>query len=267
MPKLTWGDLGERYFEVGVDRGVLYPRNGDGVSWSGLIAVNETPNGGTSKPFYMDGIKYQDRAAPEEFAATIEAYTYPKEFSRCDGTESIAAGLFVTQQHRQPFSLSYRTKIGNDLDGQDHGYKLHIVYNAKAEPSQRNNQSLRDTPEAITFSWNLTTIPERIVGVRPSAHLILDSTITAPSVMTAVEDILYGSPSTVARLLTPAELVEIYLLEAPELPFVVGTPNANGVFTISGPSSMITLTTPNTFQLNTTFATDNGDGSYTVTSE
>ena len=267
MPKLSWGNPGERLFEVGVDRGVLYPRTGAGVAWSGLISVSESPSGGESTPYYMDGIKYMDRGTPEEFAGTIEAYTYPAQFARCDGTESLADGLFVTQQYRQPFGLSYRTLIGNDIDGRDHGYKIHIVYNARAMPTERGNESVKDTVDAITFSWSFQTIPERIIGVRPSAHVVVDSTITSPTVVSAIEDILYGSSDSLPRLPTPLELITIYLEAAPDAPFVVGIPDENGVFTISGPDEMVSISDANHFQLNTEFATDHGDGSYTVTSE
>jgi hypothetical protein len=267
MPKLTWGNPGERLFEVGVDRGVLYPLTGAGVAWSGLISVSESASGGESKPFYMNGIKYADRGTPEEFAATIEAYTYPRQFARCDGTEALAEGLFATQQYRQSFGLSYRTKIGNDIDGSDHGYKIHIVYNARVAPSDRGNETMKDNVEAIAFSWAITTTPEFMVGVRPSAHLVVDSTLTAPAVVSEIEDILYGSSDTNPRLPTPAELVDIYLAAAPDAPFVVTTPDGNGMFTISGPDELVNFSDATHFQLNTTFATDNGDGTYTVTSE
>lgn len=266
MAKLTWGNPGERLFEVGVDRGVLYPRSGPGVAWSGLIAVNETPTGGEANPFYMDGIKYLDRGTAEEFAGSIEAYTYPREFARCDGTEPLNEGLFATQQYRQPFGLSYRTKIGNDLDGQDHGYKIHIVYNAKVNPSERGNSTIKDTPEAITFSWNFTTIPKTIPGVRPTAHLVIDSTITDPFILATIEDILYGTELSLPELPTPADLLAIFLEGGPVPPFIV-TDMGDGTFTVSGSSTAVIQMDPDHFQLDAPTVTLDGDGSYTASSE
>lgn len=267
MAKLAWGNPGERFFEVGVDRGVLFPRSGPGVAWSGLIAVNETPVGGDSNPFYMDGIKYQDRGTSEEFAGTIEAYTYPPEFARCDGTQSLNDGLFATQQYRQPFGLSYRTKIGNDLQGDDHGYKIHIVYNAKAKPTERGNVTIKDTPEALTFSWDFTTIPTRVPGVRPTAHLIIDSTLTDPFVLAAIEDILYGTDVSLSELPSPIDLLAIFLEGGPIPPFIIEGPDVDGRFTASGSSTAVILMDPDHFQLDAPTVTLNGDGSYTASSE
>lgn len=266
MTKLTWGDPGERFYETGVDRGVLYPQVGDGVAWSGLIAVAEAPTGGDSTPFYMDGIKYKDRGAPEEFAGSIEAYTYPPEFGKCDGTESLDTGLFATQQYRQPFGLVYRTKIGNDLQGTDLGYKIHIVYNAKASPSQRTNQTETDSPDTIIFSWDFTTIPERIPGIRPTAHLIVDTRYTDPFVVAAVEDILYGSEAAEPRLILPAEIIEIYLEGGPIPPFLITLGPDAGEFTASGSIDDVSLLDVDHFQLKSEFVVDNGDGTYTATS-
>ena len=266
MAKLTWGNPGERFYEAGVDRGVLFPRIGDGVAWSGLIAVTEAPTGGDDTPYYMDGVKYLDRGGPEEFAGSIEAFTYPQQFAACDGTAELDSGLFATQQYRQPFGLSYRTKVGNDLEGIDFGYKLHIVYNAKATPTQRANQTLTDTPDAITFSWNFTTIPERIPGIRPTAHLIVDSTMTDPFVVGAIEDILYGTPEAEPRMITPAELIEIYLEGGPIPPFLITLGPGDGEFTASGSLDDVQVLDDDHFQLKSDFVTDNGDGTYTAMS-
>lgn len=267
MAKLAWGNLGERLFEVGVDRGVLYPQSEPGVAWTGLIAVNETPSGGESTPYYIDGMKYSDRGSLEEFEGTIEAYTYPPEFARCDGTSALSDGLFATQQYRQPFGLSYRTMIGNDISGTEHGYKIHIVYNAKAKPSDRNNQSIRDTPEAITFSWQFTTLPEEITGIRPTAHLVIDSTKTEPAVLSAIEDLLYGTSSSEAALPTPGDILEIYLAGGPIPDFVVSTPDSNGIFTVSGADFEVLQLDVDHFQLEADNVIDNGNGTYTVSSD
>lgn len=267
MAKITWGDPGERFFEVGVDRGVLYPLSGPGVPWTGLISVNETPSGSDEKPFYMDGIKYQNRIGTEEFSGTIEAYTYPEEFASCDGTAALSDGLFATQQYRQPFSFSYRTKIGNDTDGIDYGYKLHIVYNARATPSDRNNVSIRDQPEAITFSWGFSTLPVEIAGIKPTAHLVVDSTKTDPFVLQAVEDLLYGSSDSDPSLPLPSDLLEIYMAGGPVAPFVVTGPDGNGVFTVSGPDFKVLQLDPDHIQLVNDTVTDNGNGTYAASSE
>lgn len=266
MAKITWGDPGQRFFEVGVDRGVLYPPTGPGVPWAGLTAVNETPSGAEERPFYLDGIKYQNRISPEDFSGTIEAYTYPEEFAVCDGTAEIADGLFGTQQYRLPFAFSYRTKIGNDIDGTDHGYKIHIVYNARATPSDRNNTSIKDEPEALVFSWGFSTIPEQIPGIRPTAHVVVDSTKTDPFVLQAIEDFLYGSSSSDAALPMPTDLLQIYAAGGPVPDFVV-TDNGNGTFTVSGPDFEVMQLDADHLQLSNTTVTDNGNGTYAVSSE
>lgn len=267
MAKLTWGNPGEKYYEVGVDRGVLYTRTDPGVAWPGLISVNESPTGGDATPYYQDGIKYQDRGAPEEFAGTIEAYMYPPEFAKCDGTLSISDGMFATQQYRQPFGFSYRTKVGNDLKGTDYGYKIHIVYNAKATPTERGNSSIKDSPETITFSWGFTTIPVRFPGIRPTAHLIIDSNETDPSILEAIEAILYGTSNSDPTLPEIQDLIDIYTAGGPVPPFIVNTPDANGVFTVNGPDFEVLQLDSDHFQLSANTVTDNGNGTYTASSE
>lgn len=209
MAVLVWGNVGERYYETGVDRGVLFPLTGDGVPWNGLVSVAEAPSGGEPRPYYLDGFKYLNLATSEEFAATIEAFSAPDEFDKCDGTASIHNGLFLTQQKRESFGLSYRTRIGNDVDGTDHGYKIHLVYNALASPSSRSNSTLNDSPSPITFSWGITTAPPTISGYKPSAHFVIDSRKTPAMLLRQVEDILYGSPTTSPRLPSVSELMTL----------------------------------------------------------
>lgn len=266
MAKLNWGGPGEREFELGVDRGVLYPKVGSGIAWSGLISVSESDTGGDPTAFYLDGIKFQEIPKLEEYGATIEAFTYPDEFGRIDGSIAIANGLFATQQRRQQFGFSYRTKIGNDLNGMDHGYKIHLVYNALASPSERGNKSMSDSSDVVNFSWNITATPVFVAGAKPSAHFIIDSTDTEAGVLSAIEEALYGSSISEPRLPTPAELVDIYLDAVPELEFTVTGPDLNGVFTISGPDSMVKLIDSKTFQLNAPEVTLGIDGQYTATS-
>lgn len=210
MTRISWNAPGERYFETGVDRGVLYVDANSGVSWTGLISVAESPSGGDPRPYYQDGIKYLNIASKEEFEATINAFTAPKEFAPCDGVGAMQNGLFATQQPRKTFSLCYRTMIGNDVDGQDHGYKIHLVYNALAGPSERSNSTLGDNVEPNSLSWKITTLPPTMSGLKPTAHFVIDSRYTDPTRLANVEDILYGSDAADARIPSVSELMSIF---------------------------------------------------------
>ena len=213
MATLTWDVQGERYYETGVSKGVLYPfkegKYSKGVAWNGLTAVNESPSGAEPTPLYADNIKYLNLLSNEEFAATVEAYTYPDEFAECDGSAELAAGVSVGQQKRVPFGLSYVTKLGNDTDGQDHGYKIHLIYGALAKPTQKNYATINDSPEAITFSWELSTTPVAVPNMRPTACITIDSTKVTPENLKKIEDKLYGKDSEEATLPTPAELAAL----------------------------------------------------------
>lgn len=218
MPKLVWDNTGERFYETGVDHGVLYPQDTSGayptgVVWNGLTAVTESPSGAEATPQYADNIKYLNLYSAEEFGATIEAFTYPEEFAVIDGTASPAAGVTIGQQNRKAFGLCYRTLIGNDIDGTDHGYKLHLIYNAMASPSEKAYATVNDTPEAITFSWELTTTPVPVDDYKPTASITIDSTKLAEAKLAALEEILFGSDTETARLPSPNEVIE--LLGAP----------------------------------------------------
>lgn len=210
MPRLSWSATGERFYETGVDRGVLYVGDQAGVAWTGLISVSESPSGGEARPHYLDGVKFLNISVAEEFEATINTFSSPPEFASCDGLSSIKNGLFVTQQPRKSFGLCYRTKLGNDVDGPDHGYKIHIVYNALAAPSQRDNNTLGDSVDPSTSSWQITTLPPSSTGYKPTAHMIVDSRYTVSSVLASVENVLYGSDVNSARLPTQAELITIF---------------------------------------------------------
>lgn len=214
MAELVWDAIGERIYETGVDHGVLYIPNASGVydsgyAWNGLVSVSESPSGAESSPQYADNIKYLNLVSAEEFGATIEAFTYPDEFGQCDGTAEPVEGVFIGQQPRKPFGLSYRSKVGNDLVGTDFGYKLHLVYGALAAPTEKAYSTINDSPEAITFSWSITTTPVDVPGFRPSASLTIDSTKTTPAKMALLEEILYGDATESARLPLPAEILEI----------------------------------------------------------
>lgn len=206
MSRLTWGAVGERYYEIGVDRGVLYVDPERGVAWSGLISVSESPTGGDAVPYYLDGEKYLNLAGAEEYEATLTAFYTPVEFDPCDGITALQPGLFATQQPRLSFGLCYRTRIGNDLEGPERGYKIHLVYNALALPSTRDFV----VDDAAPFSWKLTTTPVDVPGARPSAHLVVDSTLVDPAVLSALEDILYGTDEQIARLPLPLEVITLF---------------------------------------------------------
>ena len=211
--KITWDKSGERYYETGVKRGVLYVMDkgayGNGVAWNGLTAVTESPSGAEASPMYADDIKYLNLYSAEEFAATVEAYTYPDEFAECDGSAEIAPGVTIGQQKRKTFGMCYTTVLGNDTDGNDYGYKIHIIYGANAAPSEKAYATINDSAEAITFSWELSTTPVEVAGHKPTASLTIDSTKTTPEKMKAIEDILYGTESQEPRLPLPSEIAEV----------------------------------------------------------
>lgn len=214
MSKIVWDNTGERFYETGVDRGVLYVQDNlgeypKGVAWNGLIGVTESPTGAEPTPLYADNIKYLNLFSVEEFEASIEAYTYPEEFEECDGSAELAPGITIGQQPRKAFGLCYRTKLGNDLEGDDYGYKLHLIYGAKAAPSEKGYETINDSPDAITFSWDITTTPVPITGFKPTSTLVIDSTKFAPEKLVALEEILYGSEAVVARLPLPDEVLTI----------------------------------------------------------
>lgn len=200
MSKIVWDKTGERYYETGVKNGVLYLQtNGvynNGVAWNGLTAVTESPSGAEATALYADDMKYLNLYSAEEFGATIEAYTYPDEFGECDGSKELVEGVTIGQQTRKAFGLCYRTVIGNDTDGEAHGYKLHIIYGATASPSEKAYATINDSPEAITFSWEVTTTPVNVTGAKPTASVVIDSTKADPTKLAALEVILYGKDPT-----------------------------------------------------------------------
>ena len=218
MSKLKWDQAGERFYETGVSNGVLYPlTNGaypEGVAWNGLTAVNENPSGAEATPLYADNIKYLNLMSAEEFGATIEAYTYPDEFGVCNGEAELAAGVSIGQQARKLFGLSYQTKVGNDQNN-DLGYKIHLIYGALAAPSEKAYATINDSPEAITFSWEISTTPVEVEGFKPTASLVIDSTKVDADALTRLKNILYGtdgsqgSEGTTARLPLPDEVLRI----------------------------------------------------------
>lgn len=214
MSKLVWDQIGERLYETGIRNGVLYTMDAEGKyskgsAWNGLTAVNESPSGAEPTNLYANDSKYLTLMSAEDFGGTIEAYTYPEEFAECDGSATLVAGVFVTQQTRKTFGLCYRNAIGNDVVGADYGYKLHLVYGAMASPSEKNNATINEDPEAATMSWEFSTTPVSMTGFKPTAHIYIDSTKVDAEKLAALEAILYGGESTEARLPLPNEVAQI----------------------------------------------------------
>ena len=214
MARLIWDEVGQRFFETGVKNGVLYVQDNDGsykngVVWNGLTAVTESPSGAEETPLYADDVKYLTLRSAEEFGATIEAYTYPEEFEQCDGSASIATGVTIGQQARRAFGLCYRTAIGNDIQGQEFSYKLHLLYGCTVAPSEKSYSTINDNPEAITFSWELSTVPVPVDGFKPTASLVIDASKVDEEKMALLENALFGDESNEAKLLLPNEIMEM----------------------------------------------------------
>lgn len=227
MSKLVWDSIGERFYETGVKNGVVYPQDDKGkypkgVAWNGLTAVTESPSGAEATPLYADDIKYLNLLSAEEFGATIEAYTYPKEFAECDGSAELAEGITIGQQPRKTFGFAYKTTIGNDVDLDAHGYKIHLVYGALAAPSEKPYSSINDSPEAITFSWEVTTTPVAVTGRRPTASLTVDSTKVDPEKLKELEAQLFGADAVEA-------VPEVPDSENPEVPLQPAIPAVDAV--------------------------------------
>lgn len=215
MAPLTWDQVGEKTYETGVDRGVLYLPNASGVynsgfAWNGLTGVTESPAGAEATPQYADNIKYLNLISAETFGGTIEAYTYPDEFMACDGTAVPAPGVAVGQQNRKMFGLSYRTKKGNDVDGDAFGYKLHLLYGLLASPSEKAYATVNDSPEALTFSWEVSSTPVPVTGLKPTSLIVVDSTVVDPADLTSLEHLLYGFSAVVAALPTPDAVIALF---------------------------------------------------------
>jgi hypothetical protein len=258
MSLLVWDAVGERFFETGIDRGVLYIPNNvgvydQGVAWNGLTGVTESPSGAESTPQYADNIKYLNLVSAEDFGATLEAFTYPDEFQQFDGTAVPSPGVTLGQQSRKVFGLSYRTRLGNDLLGPDLGYKIHVIYGAQAAPSERAYATINDSPEAITFSWTISTTPAPATGYKPTASMTIDSTKVGSTGLLALEQALYGTVGTDPRLPTPDEIIAMFAgaltLATPTAPtynsgtHVITIPSVTGVvYKIGGVTKTGTVT-------------------------
>jgi hypothetical protein len=213
MSKIIFDNTGEKIYETGVDHCVLFVRDGNtyqtGVAWNGITAINESPSGAEATPIYADNIKYLNIVSGEDFGATIEAYTYPDEFTECDGSAEIIEGVKIGQQTRKPFALCYRTLIGNDVAGTGHGYKLHFIYNAQAAVSAKNYKTINESPEAMSFSWEISTTPEVVEGFKPTATVTVDSTKVDSTKLKALEDKIYGTESSEPTMPTISEIVSL----------------------------------------------------------
>lgn len=261
MTMLVWDEVGQRFFETGTDRGVLYPTlNGEyqsGVAWNGLIGANGQSSGGEIKSRYFDGIKYLATAGYTDFVLDLEAYTYPEEFEPCDGIVETIAGVLLTEQFRTPFGLSYRTLLGNDVEGTEYGYLIHLVYGCLATPTTRGYRTIGSSVDPTTFRWKVETTPVDFPGVRPTAHVVLNSLRLTPDGLARIEDVLYGDDDAEPRLPLPSELVELAQLTIVD--------NGDGTWTAIGPPEAISPGT-NSFQLHWPSVSDGSDGTYTAES-
>lgn len=236
MGRIIWDESGKRFYETGVDHGVLYPLQEDktfskGYAWNGLTSVSESPSGAEASPLFADNIKYLNLVSAEQFGATVEAYTYPDEFAECDGSAEVAQGAFIGQQNRKLFGLCYRTVLGNDLENNDYGYKLHIIYNCLAAPSEKAYATINDSPDAISFSWELSTTPVQIAGYKPTANIVIDSTKTDSAKLAELEEILYGKDAVTADVehnIAAADAVDPRLPMPDEIIRILGTPSDGG---------------------------------------
>lgn len=262
MTRLDWDAVGSRFYEAGIDRGVLFVDGYPGVPWSGLTSVNESPSGGDPQSFYIDGVKYLMISAPEEFEGTITAYTYPNEFSECNGDDQPRSGLFLTHQRRKTFGMSYRTKIGNDLDG-SYGYKIHIIYNAIASPSERSNETLKDNVDPDDFSWKITCKAPVMDGYRRTSHIIVDSRSTDPSVLAEIEDILYGTDEDQSRIPTLDEIIAAY----DTISTLTVVDNGDGTWTATAPYDVIRMIDDDVFEITAATAIFIDEDTYTLSSE
>jgi hypothetical protein len=245
MARVIWDPVGSRFYETGVDRAVLYADGETAVPWSGLTSVTEHPSGGSQRAYYLDGEKYLNVSSREVYESTITAYTYPKEFSKCNGSNAVRAGLYLTNQSRTSFGLTYRTLVGDDLNGSNGAYKIHLVYGALASPSQTAYKSLGGSSDPSDFSWDITTKPPLTPGYRRTSHVVIDTRYASSFVVSSIEDILYGTVSSSPRLPLLSEVLSIFDSGAE---FLV-TDNGDGSFTVVGPDSAITMLDSTTFQI------------------
>jgi hypothetical protein len=263
MSRLSWANFGQRYYELGVDRGVLYVDSDAGVAWSGLVSIAESPSGGGAKPFYIDGYKYLNIADDEEFEAKISAFYSPPEFDECDGIKLIQPGLYATQQRRKSFGLSYRTRIANDIDNENYSYKIHIVFNALAEPTDHTYASLDDKNEAPVLAWSITTKPVYIPNVGYVAHLVINASEATPYALNQLEDILYGTDDDPPRLPTGSEIAAMFEDAAPLQVLDAG----NNIYIISGSGLVVKQLDETQYQITADTVVEIDADTYSISSE
>ena len=261
MARISWDAVGSRLYETGIDRGVLYIDGQPGVPWNGLTSVSENSSGGTSRPFYLDGEKYANLGSREEFEATLTAYTYPDAFDSCNGTEKIRSGLYLTKQRKNSFGLSYRTRIGNDLSD-SFAYKIHLIYNVLASPPTKTFKTMSTPSQIDDFSWTLTSLPPKQEGYLRSSHVVIDSRDIDPSLLSAIEDVLYGNNSISSSLPTLEELMDLVDTNAT----LTVVDNGDGTATITAPLGNLTMLDESIVQITWPTLVDNGDGTITVSS-
>jgi hypothetical protein len=257
--RLTWDKPGEKFYELGCDRGVLYPPSGVGVAWSGLISIDESPQSSETRSYYLDGVMYLQVPGAEEFQATINAVHRPAEFSECDGIAPGLNGLMVMQQRRRPFGLCYRTLVGNDLKGAAYSYRIHLVYNALTIPSARSYSSMGSSVNVARYSWQISALPPEVPGYRNSAHLIIDSATAPADLLTQLEDILYGTAEIAPRLPTPQEIFDL------GFGFTV-IDFGDGTFSVTGPDEFVFLSDPDTYSITSPTIEFLDADSYTISS-
>jgi len=262
MTRLAWNATGSQFYQTGIDRGVLYV-DGAGVVWNGLTSVDEAPSGGEIREYYFDGVKYLQVASRENFVATLNAFYSPKEFDACDGVASIGNGLFATQQPRKPFGLSYRTRIGNDVEGEDYAYKIHLVYDALASPAQKQYVTASNSTSPTDLSWSISTKPRLVPGLSaPTGHLVVDTSQSDAYVIGLLEDILYGSDAGAPRLPSPEEMIDLFQNFGP----LEVIDNGDGTWTATGNAQTVKVLTEDTFQIASSSADMLDDDKYTLTS-
>jgi hypothetical protein len=261
MSKLIWDKVGDRRYEAGVDQGVLFLSGMNGIPWNGLVEVSDTPDGGEITSYWLDGVKYLDSIGGEDYRATISAFTYPDEFEPYQGLQQVQQGLFATAQpHKDTFSFSYRTKIGNDSQGDNLGYRIHIIMNAKVAPIDRDHKTLTASTEIDTFKWDLVATPIYIPGMKPTAHLIIDTRYTDDFTLQSIEAVLYGSQDTASHLPSIENLLNIIVQDGS----ITITDNGDGTWTAIGPNEFITMLDDKTFQITNANVTYLDDETYTI---
>lgn len=263
MTRITWDNYGERFYEIGVDRGVLYVGDNAGVAWSGLVSIDETPSGGSPKPFYLDGYKYLNLHDKEEFEGKISAFYSPPEFDECDGTKLVNPGLFANQQRRKSFGLSYRTKVGSDLDDDSHAYKIHLVYNALAQPTDHKYASLDNKNDAPVLAWSFTTKPVFIPGIGYTAHLVVDTTTATPYALNQLETFLYGDDDTVPQLPSAADVAAMFEDAAPLQVLDAG----NDEYVITGNGLAVKMIDEDSYQITSDTVIEIDADDYQISSE